>query len=584
MYTLRLQSFRKGEVIFTEGSRGADAYVIHEGEVEILKSGPQRQPVSLRVMTAGEMFGEMGLVTSNPRAATAVARTDVSLEVIDQEAFWIKMKADSAFAVETVRRLAGMIPEAQSKLLSQMHQVVEASRTQAARGRFGLGRGRVEDVHAFAPDFVRIKQEPVPWLLKYAGAVILGLMASVVAWATVATTETVVTGTGRVITSVPHVAVQPMDSGVVREVAVREGEVVTRGQRLATLDPTVAEADLLSLRVQLRNAGAQVARLRAELTGTVPPRFSDDPAVQAVQAQLFASRSAQRTSTLGADDEEIRSLGTQIEAREREQRDLEAQLHALREIAAVREAFYTKEREAFLRDGQYRLQYLESQRALAASERDRTQLAATVATLKAQVRAKRSQRDAWIGEWRARANQELVAALEQHAQLAEQVKKAERARALIEITAPTDAVVLSVKTRTPGTIVRPGDAMFDLVPTAVSLEAEVDVGPGDIARIRTGDAVTVKLDSLPFTRHGTIDGRLRLISEDAFERTMQGQPGATFRVRVELGQSHLAQIPADFRLLPGMTLSADIKTGTRSLVTYVTYPVSRALSTSFREP
>ena len=78
MYTLRLQSFRKGEVIFTEGSRGADAYVIHEGEVEILKSGPQRQPVSLRVMTAGEMFGEMGLVTSNPRAATAVASTITS--------------------------------------------------------------------------------------------------------------------------------------------------------------------------------------------------------------------------------------------------------------------------------------------------------------------------------------------------------------------------------------------------------------------------------------------------------------------------------------------------------------------------
>ena len=82
MYTLRLQSYKKGEAIFTEGSHGTEAYIIHVGSVDILKSGANQQQVVLRTLKETEMFGEMALITSNPRAATAMAATDVTLEVI----------------------------------------------------------------------------------------------------------------------------------------------------------------------------------------------------------------------------------------------------------------------------------------------------------------------------------------------------------------------------------------------------------------------------------------------------------------------------------------------------------------------
>lgn len=98
------------------------------------------------------------------------------------------------------------------------------------------------------------------------------------------------------------------------------------------------------------------------------------------------------------------------------------------------------------------------------------------------------------------------------------------------------------------------------------------------------DSVTIKIDALPFVKHGTVDGKLRLISEDTFEKTFTGQPGPVYRARVTVEKMRLTDLPPNFRLVPGMTVSGDVKVGSRRLVTYITYPVSRALSTSFREP
>lgn len=162
MYTLRLQSYKKGEVIFTEGSSGGEAYIIHIGEVDILKSGAGGQAVVLRTLGVNEMFGEMALITSNPRVATAVAKTDVTLEVINRNAFGLKMQSDPEFAMQTVRRLAGMVPEAQARLVAQARADAENAAKSMEKA------GDKDDVDEFAPDFVQIEQERLPWTVRYA--------------------------------------------------------------------------------------------------------------------------------------------------------------------------------------------------------------------------------------------------------------------------------------------------------------------------------------------------------------------------------------------------------------------------------
>ena len=94
----------------------------------------------------------------------------------------------------------------------------------------------------------------------------------------------------------------------------------------------------------------------------------------------------------------------------------------------------------------------------------------------------------------------------------------------------------------------------------------------------------MKIDTLPFVRHGYIDGKVRLVSGDALDKTLTGQPGPSFRTRVDLGEPHLKHLPEGFRLQPGVTVTGDILTGTRSAITYLLYPLMRDTQSSLREP
>lgn len=581
MYTLRLQQYKKGEMIFTEGSRGSEAFIIHAGQVDILKSGTDSQPHVLRTLGEGEMFGEMALITSNPRAASALAASDVTLEVINRNAFGLKMANDPEFAMQTVRRLAGMVPEAQARLLAQSKSGSDARSDDAGARR---GRGAKAEVDAFAPDYVQIEQEPTPAIARWGGLGIGALLVGTVVWMSLATTDMTVTGTGRVVTTMPNISVQPAENGIVRQINVKAGQLVRRGEVLATLDGTNVTADLRSTQVQMVSIDAQMARLRAELSGRAPASFSADPAEEQIQRRLFESRTQQYQATLTAHNEEIRNLTEQVAARRQEARDIERQLVVLREITKAREELFRRERDVFQRDGQYRFQYLDAQRAQASAERDLTQVTNNIASLEVQARTKRAQRDAFSSDWSARNNQELVTAMREQMRLAESVKKADRAASLVEIVSPADAIVLSVKPGATGTVLRSAESLVELVPVDVPLEAEIDVNPRDIGPLQKNDAVVVKLDALPYVKHGALEGKVRLISQDTFDKTINGQPGPVYRVRISLGELKLRDLPPGFRLLPGMTLAGDVKIGSRRLVTYITYPVTRALSSSFREP
>ena len=134
-----------------------------------------------------------------------------------------------------------------------------------------------------------------------------------------------------------------------------------------------------------------------------------------------------------------------------------------------------------------------------------------------------------------------------------------------------------------------------LVPQGATLEAEVDVEAKDIGRIRAGDGARIKLDAFPFQKHDTLPGEVRVISENAFDRSAaeqmlkpepgrEGQAAAFYRCRVKLLGTQLKNVPEGFRLMPGMKVRAEIKVGTRSVISYFLYPVIRALDEGLREP
>jgi HlyD family secretion protein len=161
------------------------------------------------------------------------------------------------------------------------------------------------------------------------------------------------------------------------------------------------------------------------------------------------------------------------------------------------------------------------------------------------------------------------------------------------LRAPADGVVLELGQRSIGSVAKEAEPLITLVPMDNKVEAEVDIDSADVARLRVGDKVRVKLDALPFQRHGTINGTLRVITENSFQNDKSGartgdnkpdgQP-AFFRARVALGALDLRDVPKDFRLIPGMTGSAEIQVGRRTIISYLLDPIVRLFDEGLREP
>jgi HlyD family secretion protein len=174
----------------------------------------------------------------------------------------------------------------------------------------------------------------------------------------------------------------------------------------------------------------------------------------------------------------------------------------------------------------------------------------------------------------------------------QQLATAERRRALVVLRAPADGVVPELGQRSIGSVAKEAEPLITLVPYGNRVEAEVDVDSTDVAHLRVGDPVRVKLDALPFQRHGTVPGTLRVITENSFQSDKSAAAAADkqearpafFRARAALGAVDLLDVPKDFRLIPGMTLAAEIKIGRRSIVSYVLDPVVRLFDESLREP
>ena len=204
----------------------------------------------------------------------------------------------------------------------------------------------------------------------------------------------------------------------------------------------------------------------------------------------------------------------------------------------------------------------------------------------------------------------LLDSYEKLANTEQELKKARRMGESDEVRVPPNElyeefIVLEVADLSAGSVVKAGEPLFRLMPLDVPLEMEIEIAGRDIGRVRAvenmpkdeqlenfefpqGSEVTVKINAFNYQKHGFLSGVVRTISEGAFEKQGQSQqpaPMANYRGRVELLQPvRLENVPEDFRLMPGMTASAEIKVGKRRVIEYFLYPLLRYLDNGLREP
>jgi HlyD family secretion protein len=146
-------------------------------------------------------------------------------------------------------------------------------------------------------------------------------------------------------------------------------------------------------------------------------------------------------------------------------------------------------------------------------------------------------------------------------------------------------VVLTVAKLSVGSILKEGDTLFTLMPANTSLEAEIRIASRDIGFLRPGDRCVIKIEAFNYMEHGTAEGAVRWISDNAFTLDDDGKPvEAFYKSRCSVDEMHFVKVPQNFRLIPGMTLQADVNVGTRSVAMYLLSGIIRGFNEAMREP
>jgi HlyD family secretion protein len=381
------------------------------------------------------------------------------------------------------------------------------------------------------------------------------------------------------------VVVQPFATSIVQTIDVHDGQIVHKGDILATLNPTYATADLTALTSQQQAYSAQVARLEAQENGTP---YDPDPAnpASALQMQTYNQQQGQFTFTMEGYTQKINQLQTQIAG-------YNAQANYYKQRLAI-----ASNVEGMRKDLQ-QLQVGSKLDTLAATD-DRVNIQSGLATATSaaaaaerELAAQQAERDSFAEQTKATISQQLAEAINNLTQANQALAKAKLNDQLVELVAPRDSIVLSVSKVSAGSVMQSGELLMQLVPIDAPFAIEADISGVDSGYVHPGDKVNVKFDTLPFLQYGQAEGTVLTISPDSFnpQDNSAGAPTVPdsqhtlyYRATISLDELNLHNTPPGFRLVPGMPLEADVRVGTRTVLGYFTRQILPVAYESLHEP
>ena len=430
------------------------------------------------------------------------------------------------------------------------------------------------------PDAIEVETRAPPPLARITLYVLLAFIVVAILWATLSRVDVVVTAQGRLITTAQSVVVQALETSVVRSIDVKVGQVVRKGDVVAKLDPTFSEADVAQTQQRLKSLSAEIVRLNAELEGK---RYAPvgSPEDDKLQIDLFEKRNLEYRARVEGYRADLARYEADLAGTQSADALLRERIKQLRQIEQMKEALLPKGIVSMVEVLEARDRRLEVEKAYEDGVSRESQL-------KQQITQARTTLDAYTRSWRQKILEDLLKAQRDRDAVKEQLSKAARREQLVSLTAPVDAVVLEINRRTVGSVAREADPIITLVPQGVPLEAEIQIPSEDIGFVRANDPVKVKIDAFPFQKHGIITGRLSVVGGDSVPvdetKARQTSTRAYYPARVSEMANTLKQVPKDTQLVPGMTLTAEIKVSERSVISYFLYPLTKAFGESIREP
>jgi hemolysin D len=463
--------------------------------------------------------------------------------------------------------------------------------------RRGVEQFERKDEREFLPAALEVLETP-PSPTGRLLAIMIGVFFMIaVAWSFLGKVDVIATAPGRLLPSGKTKVIQPLDPGVVKSIEVQDGQHVKAGQLLISLDPTSVGADRDRLAHDLLQTRLDVARLTA-LKPVAEGRGGPGPlvAVEGASADDMAQTRAALTAQLDEANAKITSLDQQISEKRAQAGEMMAMIaktNASLPLLAEKARLHEKLREQGFGTS---FANLDAQQQLSDARRDVEVYAERVTQAKAAAAALQGERAQARSEFAAGILSDLEKAEEKQNELSQDLIKAQQKSTATEIRSPIDGVVEELAVHTVGGVVTPAQRLLIVVPDNQNLTVEAQLSNRDVGFVHPGQDVQVKIETFNFTRYGLVHGRVIDVSRDAVAAAVRqsedptagpaspaAQASPNYVARISLDKTSMVVEGRTEPLLPGMSVTAEVKTGRRTIIDYLLSPLARKSNEALHE-
>ncbi|MFW7525538.1 HlyD family type I secretion periplasmic adaptor subunit [Vibrio ostreicida] len=415
-------------------------------------------------------------------------------------------------------------------------------------------------------------------------------------WASWAQIDKITVGQGKVVPSSQIQVVQNLEGGLVKEILVREGQTVHKGQQLLLIDDTLFRSDFREREQQVANLTASVEQLSASISSvTINENFSDKDWqtgvildfskltfpdwLQQGQPKLVKRQRAEYRQDLNNLRNQVSVINQQVKQKQQDLIEIEARIDNLRESYnfALKELEIT---QPLADEGVVpKIELLKLQRQVNDTRREMTSSELKAPVLRSAIREAMLSRIDVAQKFRSEQQEKLNEAQDRLSSMTESTVGLEDRVNRTVVTSPVAGTVKTLNINTVGGVIQPGMDIVEIVPSEDTLLVEAKIAPQDIAFLRPELPAIVKFSAYDFTKYGGLEGNLELISADT---TTDEEGNSFYLVRVRTKETSLNN-DQSLPIIPGMTASVDIITGKRTVMEYLLKPILGAKDNALKE-
>ena len=436
-------------------------------------------------------------------------------------------------------------------------------------------RGRRVRQLRYLSQSVRLEEAVAPRVVKISIVFISMALLGFLIWASVTYVDEVARVRGEIIPKGLPQIVQHLEGGIVKDILVREGDIVEEGDVLMRLHSVETDKDLSRTKSQLLTLELRKRRLHAQINEIQPDyeEFLENHQDQvAEQLEMYEA-------AMQSEQKEREVIFDQIEKKNKNIHILEKQMDTTKENLKIIQDLYNK-REKLVEDGIItEVRFMETKQRL-------IDLRGQINGLHSRIGAARSALDEFRGRLNsldAKNRDEDLKAYEkvksELMQTREVLGKLEDRSKRLNIRAPVKGIIKGLKINTVGSVVQPGEVLMEIVPLDRQLVAQVRIPPDNIGYVSVNDSVKLKISTFDFSKFGSVNGTLEFISATTFSSE---QGDSYYNGRVVLEKNYVGDNKEN-RILPGMTVIAEINVGRKTVMEYLLKPIYASLETSFSE-